>query len=168
MNSALLNRLRDLWGTLAPRERQLAAGGAILLGLVLVYLLAWAPLRHEVTRLRTAVPDARAQLTRMRVQAASIPALRGRSATPPAPGMLVSVVEQSANGRGLRKQISHLEPDGSNGVQITAEAIPFNGLIGWLTDLRDNSALVVDNLGLDATSAPGTVNARIRLHVANP
>lgn len=168
MNNALLNRLRDLWGALAPRERQLATGGALLLGLVLLYLLLWAPLRHEVVRLRAGVPDARAQLARMRTQAASIPALRGRSAVPPAPGMLTAVVEQSANARGLRKQISHLEPDGSNGLQITAESISFNGLIEWLADLRDNNALIVDNLSLDAATATGAVNARIRLRVATP
>jgi type II secretory pathway component PulM len=168
MNNALLNRARDLWGTLALRERQLAAAAAILLGMILLYVLLWAPLRHEVTRLRSGVPDARAQLARMRTQAASIPALRGRTAMPPPPGMLASVVEQSANGRGLRKQITHLEPDGGNGLQITAESIAFNGLLEWLTDLRDNNALVVDNLSLDAASASGAVNARIRLHVATP
>lgn len=168
MNSVLFNRLRDLWATLAPRERQLAAAAMILLGMILLYLLLWAPLRHEVARLRTGVPDARAQLALMRTQAANIPALRGRNAVPPPPGMLASVVEQSANGRGLRKQISHLEPDGSNGLQITAESVSFNALIEWLADLRDNNALLVDNLSLDATSASGTVNARIRLHIVNP
>lgn len=168
MNNALLNRARDLWGALAPRERQLATTAAALLGLVLLYLLLWAPLRHEVTRLRSGVPDARAQLARMRAQAATIPALRGRNAVPPPPGMLVSVVEQSASGRGLRKQITRLEPDGGNGLQITAESVSFNGLIEWLADLRDNNGLIVDNLSIDAAGASGTVNARIHARVSGP
>lgn len=168
MNSALLARARDLWGTLARRERRLVAVGAILLGLTLLYLLLWLPIQQELSRLRSAVPESQAQLARMRQQAAAIQPFRGRAASIPAPGTLLPVVEQSATGRGLRKQLTKLEVDGSNAVQITAEAISFNSLIAWLADLRESHALVTDSLSVDAHTTPGTVNARARLRVSNP
>jgi len=168
MSHPLANRLGALWGQLAPRERQLLLAGGALLGLALLYTLVWQPLHKEVARLRVDTPKAAAQLARMREQAALIQPLRGRVATAPASGNLVQAVEQSATGRGLRKQISRLEADGSNGVQVTAEAISFNSLVAWLADLRDNQALVVDNLVLDAHNQPGAVNARIRLRIEKP
>lgn len=168
MNNVLLQRARDAWAALAARERRLVQTGAIILALVLLWLLLWLPLNHELRQLRAAVPEAQAQLERMRAQAIAIQPLRGRAAATPAPGTLVSVIDQSATGRGLRKQISRLEADGANGVQISADAVPFNSLIGWLAELREGQGLVVDNLTVDAHSVAGTVNARIRLRVENP
>jgi general secretion pathway protein M len=168
IDNALLNRARDAWRTLAPRERQFAIIGAAVLGAVLLYLLVWLPIGQDVARLRVAVPETQAQLGKMRNQSAMIQPLRGRAASVPAPGTLVSVVDQSATGRGLRKQISRLEAEGSNGVQINAEAVSFNALIAWLAELREANALVVDNLSLDAGSAPGMVSAKIRLRVETP
>jgi general secretion pathway protein M len=167
MRHALLNRLHDAWGMLAARERRLVLTGGAILALTLLWLLVWLPLHQEVKRLRAAVPEAQAQIAHMRAQAASIQPLRGRAGTAPAPGMLVSVVDQSATGRGLRKQLSRLEADG-NGVQIQAEAVSFNSLIAWLSELREGHALVVDNLSLDAHSVAGTVNARLRLRAETP
>jgi general secretion pathway protein M len=168
MNSALIVRMRELWGMLAARERRLVALGAVLLSLIVLYLLLWLPLQQELYRLRAGVPEGQAQLARMRQQAAAIQPFRGRAASVPAPGTLVSVVDQSATGRGLRKQITKLEADGSNGVQLTAEAISFNSLIAWLADLRETYSLITDNLSVDAHTTPGTVNARLRMRINNP
>jgi len=168
MNSALIIRMRELWGTLAARERRIVAMGMFLLGLTVLYLLLWLPLQQELSRLRAGVPEGQAQLARMREQAAIIQPIRSRAASIPAPGTLVSVIEQSATGRGLRKQITKLEADGSNGVQVTAEAINFNSLIAWLADLRETHSLITDNLSVDAHTTPGTVNARLRMRVSNP
>ena len=167
-NNALLQRLRDIWGQLAPRERRLVAAGGAGLALVLTYLMLLVPLKQELARLRNSVPEAQLQLAQMRAQAALIQPLRGRAASLPAPGTLVSVIDQSATGHSLRKQLSRLEADGSNGVQITADAVSFNSLITWLTELREGHGVLVDNLSLDAHSVPGTVNARLRLRVENP
>ena len=168
MNNALIIRIRELWGTLAARERRLVVMGAVLLSLTVLYLLLWLPLQQELSRLRAGVPEGQAQLARMRQQAATIQPFRGRSAAIPAPGTLIPIVEQSATGRGLRKQITKLEADGSNSVQVTAEAVSFNSLMAWLADLRESHSLVTDNLSVDAHTTPGTVNAKVRLRVSNP
>lgn len=168
MNSPALQRARDAWATLGARERRLVLTGAVIVTLALLWLLLWLPLNHELRKLRTAVPEAQAQLAVMRAQAAALQPLRGRTATPPAPGTLVSLIDQSATGRGLRKQLSRLEADGANSVQIGTEAMPFNNLIAWLAELREGHGLVIDNLTLDAHSVAGTVNARFRLRIDNP
>ena len=168
MNHALLNRLRDAWGALAARERQLALFGAALLGVAVLWLLVVLPLDKEVKHLRAAAPEAQAQLARMRAQAAMIQPLRGRTHSAPAPGTAVTVIDQSATSLGIRKQISRLESDGAKGVQIAAEAVSFNSLIAWLNDLRDAYGFQVDNAQIDAHAVAGTVNARIHLRAENP
>lgn len=165
---ALLARVRERWSGLSPQERQWAFGGGVLFVLLIFYMLLWLPLQKDLDRLRAKVPESQAQLQRMRTQATMIQPLRGQRSTPPSPGTLVSVVDQSANQRGLRAVLTRLEADGTNGVQIQAEAAPFNGLIAWLADLQESHALTIDSATFDAHTAAGTVNARIRLHAGNP
>ena len=168
MNIGFLNPLRDQWNKLAPRERRLAMAGGIVVGLTLLYMLFWLPVQKELTRLRVSVPEERAQLQRMRLQAASIKPLRARSGAKPAAGTLLPVVEQSASARGLRGFITHMEASGGNGVQLTLDAVPFNSLLSWLADLQDSHSLLVESTSMDAHTAPGTVNAKLKLVIQSP
>jgi general secretion pathway protein M len=156
-------RLREAWQALAAHERQLASAAVVALGLVLAYVLLWAPLQTDLARLRSSVPEERAQLAWMRAQAEQLRALGPRTAARSGTGDAVSAIEQSATARGIRAQISHIEADGAKSAQIVLEAVSFNTLIAWLVELQDNHGLLVDNATLDAHATPGTVNARIRL-----
>ena len=167
MNTEFLNPLRDPWSKLSTSERRLAMAGGAVLGLLLLYMLVWSPLQKNLARLRVSVPEERAQLQQMRAQAASIQPLRARGAAAPA-GTLLSVVDQSASTRGLRGFISRLELDGATGVQLHAEAAPFNTFITWLGELQDNYGLVTENANIDAHSAPGTVNVKMKLRIESP
>lgn len=168
MKTEFLNPLRDQWNKLAPGERRLAIAGSIVVGIVLLYVLLWLPVQKELARLRVSVPEERVQLQRMRLQAASIQPLRARSGVKPAAGTLLSVIDQSASARGMRSFVTRMEADGSSGVQLTLDAVPFNSLISWLADLQDSHSLLIENASLDAHIAPGTVNAKLKLRVENP
>jgi general secretion pathway protein M len=168
MKAELLQRLRDLWNKLAPGERRLAMAGGAVLGLALLYVLLWLPVQKDLTHLRASVPEERSALQRMRAQAAAIRPLRTRNVSAPAPGTLLSVVEQSAMARGLRTFVTRLEADGSSGVQLTLDAVPFNSLISWLADLQDGYSLLVDSASMDAHTATGTVNAKLKLRIETP
>ena len=168
MNTELLNPLREQWNKLAPGERRLAMIGGVVVGATLLYVLLWLPIQKELTRLRVSVPEERAQLQRMRAQAASIKPLRARSGAKPAPGTLLSVIEQSASARGMRGFVTRMEADGGNGVQLTLDAVPFNSLLSWLADLQDSHSLLIESTSMDAHSAPGTVNAKLKLRIENP
>ena len=164
----LRERLRSAWNGLTPSERRLAAIGAGVLGIALLYVMLWRPVQKDLARLRASVPEESAQLRQMRAQAASIQPLRARAGTAPAAGMLLSVVDQSATSRGLRGFITRLEADGATGLQLVAEAVPFNTFIAWLAELQDGSGLVVDNASMDAYTASGTVNVKMKLRIETP
>lgn len=163
-----LQRLQDAWSGLAERERLMAKAGGLLVGVTLVYLMFWEPVQNELTRLRTAVPEKQVQLVRMRALAAQVQPLRGRVAQPPASGALLGMVEQSAAARGLRTQITRIEAEGTNGLQLTLEAMPFNSLVAWLAELQENNAIAVDQANLDAHAKPGQVSGKVRLRVETP
>ncbi len=168
MNTEFLNPVRDRWNKLAPGERRLAMAVGAVLGVALLYMLLWMPVQKELARLRVSVPEERAQLQQMRAQAASIKPLRARTDSAPAAGMLLSVVDQSASARGVRGFISRLEADGGSGVQLTADAVPFNTFISWLAELQDNHALVVESTSMDAHGTSGTVNVKMKLRIESP
>ena len=163
MKNEFMDRLRTAWNGLTPAERRLVAIGASLIGVVLLYLMLWRPVQKDLTRLRVSVPEERAQLQQMRAQAAAIKPLRARTGSAPAAGMLLSVVDQSASTHGLRSFITRLEADGGAGLQLVAEAMPFNSFITWLAELQDSYALVVENASMDAHTASGTVNIKMKL-----
>ena len=165
MKTEFLNPLRDAWGKLSPSERRLAMIGGTVVGATLLYVLMWLPVQKELARLRVSVPEERVQLQRMRLQAASIRPLRARSGAKPAPGTLLSVIEQSASARGMRGFVTRMEADGGNGVQLTLDAVPFNSLLSWLSDLQDSHSLLVESTSMDAHTAPGTVNAKLKLRI---
>lgn len=168
MKNEFLTPLREAWGKLAPRERHLVMTGGVVLGVTLLYLLLWLPVQKDLARLRVSVPEERAQLQRMRLQAASINPLRARSGTKPPAGTLLTVIEQSATARGMRGFVTRMEADGANGVQLGLDAAPFNSLIAWLADLQDSHSLLIDNASIDTHTAPGTVNAKLKLRIENP
>lgn len=168
MKTEFLNPLRDQWNKLAPSERRLATIGGVVVGATLLYVLLWLPVQKELARLRVSVPEERAQVQHMRMQAASIKPLRARSGAKPAPGTLLSVIEQSATARGMRGFISRMEADGGNGIQLTLDAVPFNSLLSWLADLQDSHSLLVESTSLDAHTTPGTVNAKLKLRIESP
>ena len=168
MKTEFLNPLRDQWNKLATSERRLMMIGGVVVSVTLLYMMMWLPVQKELTRLRVSVPEERAQLQRMRVQAASIQPLRARSGTRPAAGTLVSVIEQSATTRGMRGFVTRMETDGGNGVQLTLDAVPFNSLLSWLADLQDSHSLLVESTSMDSHTAPGTVNAKLKLRIESP
>jgi len=168
MNSTLPARLQNAWAGLAPGERRLILAGGVLLALIFAYLLLWMPLQKQLKQLRVSVPEERAQLARMRTQAATVKTLRTRSGRGTASGAPLSVVEQSATTRGLRGLITRLEPDGNMGVQVTIEGVSFDTLIGWIAELQDSAALVTDSAVIDAQAKPGLVNAKLKLRRGSP
>jgi len=154
--------VKDLWAQLGPRERWLAGTGAGVVLLVMVYTLLWIPMQRDLVRLRTAAPKAQQQLTWMRAQAPLAREFRGRSA--PSSANLSTTVEQSASAQGLKA--TSVELDGTHGVRVKFDGVPFNTVIAWLAEIQKNHGLLVDNAQFDAQTTPGLVNVRLRLRTA--
>lgn len=165
MNTEWIQRGAALWRGLQPRERLIVGGGGAALGVLLFYLLLWAPLHRDLTRLRTDVPKAAEQLAWMRTQAARVNQLRAAAPTQLKSGGLLGFVEQSATAFNVKQNIKRIEPEGSNAVRLVVDGVSFNNLVSWLANLHKQGGVRVDNASFEGQSTPGIVNARLLLRV---
>lgn len=165
MNSDFLEPYKQRWLALQPRERTILIAGTAFLFIFFVYAGIWAPASKRISKLRTAVPKAEQDLAQMQVNAAQIKRLQIRKPSKRKTGSVLTRLEKTAVSKGLRKNISKMEPDGSDRVRLTIEEISFNDMISLLADLQKQSGLRVESLTLDSNADnPGIVSARMALH----
>jgi len=161
MIDTMLADIKLRWAGLPQRTRMLASIGAVVVVLGLLYFAAWRPLQRDLARLRLSVPREAAQVEWMRTQAPIAKAMRARAVT--STSALAPVVEQSAATHGVRNFMTKIDAEGNTAARVTLEAIPFNTLVSWISELQATSGAVVDDATLDAHASPGLVNARLRL-----
>lgn len=157
-------RARAWWSALADRERRILSGGAVVLGLILLYLAIWEPVTGARRARETELAQARALAVTLETLAAE--AQRGRGARGPVAGTgqsLLAVVDQSRKASSLAKPPSRLQPEGDATVRIWLEDVPFDQLVRWLNELQTRYGVRVDNADIERESASGLVNARLTL-----
>ena len=159
---AFLTPYINTWQGLAPRERQLATAIAVVLGVFLLYLVLWAPMQRDLNRLRVSVPQDRAKLATMRAQANQVQQLRARLPAAGQRGNIMSVLEQTANTRGMRQNIARMEPDGPSGARVFMDEVSFNAMLAWLAELQ-SQGIRVENATVQRRPSPGLVNVRVLL-----
>ena len=159
-----MSELRARWMAVDAAERARRMVIAAVAGGALGYALLWLPLRRDVAKLEVSVPQDQKRLDVMRVQANDVSGLRAQAVGGVrAGGSSLSTIEQSADRWGIRPQMTSLNQDAANGLQVVLEGVSFNTLMTWLDDLRKKNGLRVDKASIDALSADGFVTARLVL-----
>ena len=161
MNIPLFDRLRNAWHSLQSRERLIVGIGAVILLALLGYSIVWAPVQRDLPNLRIDVPKQRTQLALMRVQAKQVAQLRGSAPAKIASGNLLTKLEQSAQNRGVRENITRMEPDETNSVRLSLDSVDFNALLRWLKELQTQNGIRPETATITAQSDQGLVNARL-------
>ncbi len=152
------------WRALPAQQRRLAVFGTGMLAVVLLYSLLWSPMQNELARLRESSPKERNKLAVMQAQAQEVVQLRASGKTMAGRGgNILATLEQLATARGLRANITRMEPEGANGAQVTLEAAHFNSLLTLLHELQTQNGVRVENASLEAHATTGHVNARLTL-----
>jgi len=152
------------WRQLQPRERIILSAGIAFLIFFILYAGIWSPMQDKLKRLRSSVPQAQQKLAWMQVNAAQAKRLRARGPAQKQPGSLLTRLEQATVARGLRQNVSKMEPDGTDGIRLIMEEVSFNSLVSLLADLQKRSGLKVESLTLDSSAdTPGIVSARLAL-----
>ncbi|HEY0634508.1 MAG TPA: type II secretion system protein M [Gammaproteobacteria bacterium] len=157
--------MKELWRNLQPRDQRILLGGAVVVVLLLVYLLAWEPYQQEVTRLREAVTAKRLDLQVMQQAAAEIDNLRraGAGGQLPAGQSIMGVVDSSAKRFNVGAGIKRIQPEGESSVKVWAEQVPFDDLIRWLDELQKSSGIIIHTLSIERQETGGLVNVRMEL-----
>lgn len=160
----MIEQLLQKWRGMAPRERRMVAGGAVVVALALVYLLLVEPAtlaRREIAR---ELPGLRAQVAQMDALAAEAARLAGAPAGTDVPAQLRARIEESAASAGLaaRAQVQLV----GERIEVRARDVPFAALTEWLDSvLRETRVRVVDAT-VTRELEPGLVSARLALEAA--
>ncbi|HFD80153.1 MAG TPA: type II secretion system protein M [Gammaproteobacteria bacterium] len=162
--------MKDWFLGLEVRERRLVAAAAAVLLVLLLYLVIWEPVASRYQALQQSVAQQKRTLAWMQQAARQVQALRA-SAGPAGRGLagrsLMAVVDQSMRAGGLGDSIKRIEPDGSRGVKVWLENVPFDPMILWLGKLTRSYHVETSIITLEPTGN-GRVNARLTLLAPTP
>ena len=158
--------MKDWLLNLEPRERMMLAAGVLLLTLLLLYVLVWAPVRSAYHGLQESVSEQHETIRWMQGSAQTIQRLRSSSGAV-AKGLggrsLLSVTDSTARAGGLGPALKRVEPEGSNSVRVWLEGASFDVLIKWLGTLSTRHGVDANSVSLERNEAAGLVDARLTL-----
>ena len=154
----------DYWRRLQPRERALISVAALLVAIVLLWTLIWAPLQEARSSLADRIAGQRAlldwldrvapEVDRLRASRDSRPSLEGDST--------LAVIDKGARAAGLAGALKRIEPGTGDDVRVVFDQASFPDLMRWLATTVAERPLAVARLTADRT-APGRVDSVVVL-----
>ena len=164
-----MQKLKDWFYSLKPRERVIIAAGGVLITLVAIYMLALAPFYAAVNGSAERVAAKEGDLAWMRSVAGEMVALGANAPAPAAPSgeSLVVLIDRAARECGLASALTGQTPNGAAGIRVRLESAEFDKLMVCLGNLQQVHAVSIESATIDRTAKPGLVNASLVLNRAS-
>jgi general secretion pathway protein M len=165
-----MQKLKERFNALQPRERIIVLGGAILVLVTAVYVLGLAPLYAAVASQAKRVEQKEGDLAWMRSVAGEVAMLSASAPSRPGPSneSLVVLIDRAARECGLSSSLTGQTPNGERGIRVRLEAAEFDKLMVCLGTLQQVHAVEVESATIDRTGKPGLVNANLVLTRVSP
>lgn len=159
-----MSALRAFWAGLALREQRVLLIGATVLGLIVLWLAVWEPLRDARDAARVRVVAGSTDLAMMRSAAAQLRELGGSAA----PGTrdtrsLLALVDATARSSSVGDALLRVEPVAGDQVRVYFEGVSFDALMQWLDELEAQQGVNVSDLSVNRAAGTGRVDARLVL-----
>ncbi len=159
--------MKEWFYSLQPRERLMVSTCAVVAAIALIYLMIWAPFADKHAQLVTNVKAERETLAWMQQASQEIQQLRQsnpRIAAVNDTRSLLSIVDSTAKQAGVREPITHMEPEGDDGVKLSMDNADFDATIQWLGVLKRSHNVEVVRASISPSSgAPGKVDTQFSL-----
>jgi type II secretory pathway component PulM len=155
-------QLMRWWEGLQQRERWILALGALVVACMIVYLVL-DPLFRGVGERGQRVAEKEELLAWVQRSAAQLP--KAGASTAAAETAPVIIVNRTVQAAGLGPYLKQAQPggQGETGVRTQFQAVPFDTLMLWLSQIASQHGLRVDSAQLDTSGRPGTTDARLSL-----
>jgi type II secretory pathway component PulM len=160
-----MQKLRDWFFSLKPRERALVASAGALIVIAAIYLLGLAPFYSAVKAREERVARKEGDLAWMRSVGGEVMALNASapSAAAPSNESLVVLIDRAARECGLGSALTGQTPSGDNGIRVRLEQAEFDKLVVCLGSLQQAHSVTIESANIDRTGKPGFVNASLVL-----
>lgn len=154
--------MKSWWQNLSARERQLVTLGAFMIAAFLLYRLGWLTLIDRGARLEARVADDYRTLAWMQQAGAQLASLEGADAAPTNAVNPLLAIQETATQLGLDKQMTHLDAQGGNGIQVRLENAPLDTMLGWMQTLGRRYGLAIERVIIEPQPAQvNRVNATL-------
>lgn len=140
---------------LSARDQLVVKGLAVFCAVSLVFLLVYAPLIKDQSKLQKRLDRAVATYDNIAENAHRFGGAGGSSGAP-----ILSVVTQQARSQAIT--LSRYEQDGS-GLRVWVENVSFDEGIAWLESLKAKHGIRVSQINIDRKENPGWVDIRATL-----
>ena len=162
--------MKEWFQGLGSREQMLLGAGALVLVLLLIYGLIWAPLGKGYNTMKTRVSAQRDTAEWLEQGAQTLRQLKRRA--PAARGLggksLLAMADSTARSNGLGPSLKRVEPEGSRNVRVWLEDASFDLVVKWLGTLRTSYGIETDTATMERVAdETGKINARLTLQAPN-
>ncbi len=158
--AALAAAIRTAWSGLSPRDRRLAALGATVVGLYLVWAIALAPALATLRRAPVALAQLESQQQQMQLLAQVAKSLRGAQPVPPAQALSALTAATARLGPQARLAIQ-----GERAV-LTLQAVPAPQITAWLAEARAGARARVSEATLKQ-AGPGVYSGSLTVVIGS-
>jgi general secretion pathway protein M len=160
-----MQKLKDWFAALQPRERLAVSVAAALVSLMLIYALGLAPFYRTVNAMEESVTTKKADLAWMRSNAAELQALiMSRPQMAVTGESLVVLIGRTARDAGLEQSLTSQTPSGQNGIRVSLQDAGFDTFILWLNGLQSGYGVTVESATINRAAQPGLVNVSLELN----
>lgn len=153
-----LQAAQQWYSALPQRDQMIVKGVGLFVALALVFVILYAPLMKENSRLQQRVQKATQTYNLIAENAYKFGSVSSSSNSGGRP--VLAVATQEARGQGVT--LSRYEQDG-NGLRIWLDKIPFDDAVAWLETLNHKHGIRVSQITVDQQSGRGWVNVRATL-----
>ncbi len=158
----MIERLRQYIQKLSARERAILVGGSVL-ALILLITAIVLPLQRSVSATEARIKQKRDDLVWLRSIAPQLGTLQN-ARRPSSNESLVALIDRTARESGMAQALVASQPSGDGGLNVRLEQLPFDTLMGWLSQLHRQYGVRVDSATVDSAKEVGTVTATLVLH----
>lgn len=151
---------------LSLREKQIVFFGGILLSILLTYSLIFAPLKNNVSLLRTKVLNDTKLLAWMQTTNAKIKNL-SRSSQPShaLSTSLLTALQENLQNTSFAKNVLQLQQAENDLVEVKLQNIPFDDFSKWLIQFTQENQLQVAEFVATPAKEPGMVSIEVKISV---
>lgn len=152
--------MKDQWNNLALREKQMVSAGALVISALIIYVLLWVPLNGKINDMRNQIRHNQDLLAWMIDADKRIQAAEKTTAPNPAihnTGSLSSIVQKQINGTPLVSSLNQLHQVENDSVQLSFQKVDFDQLMQWLTQMTEQTGLLITQMSVTPSATPGIV-----------
>ena len=153
--------MKDWFAQLSQRDQLSLLVLGLVLGLYLLYSLAWQPLGNKRALLEQQNSAVATSLQQVDAMVSEILRLRDSGAGAGTRRNLTSLINQSTSRRGL--QVTRLQPNSRGEIQVRLEGAAFDEVLDWLHEMENQQGLLVMEAAVTPAGMAGRVNATVRI-----